>query len=943
MKQKIWTLTAVCLFILLAALLRAYHLDHFSFWIDEALTPLRASQNVGDIVAGRTFIQEAVSQDTHPPFYYLIVYITRQLWGDSDYAYRYVSLLMGVLLVPVMFQLGRSLLGRWGGLTAALLVAINPLYVWYSQEARMYTLLVLLGALSTYILVRALTSYELTTESAENAEEKRATSLAPLLRWFGLYVLVAGLTLYTHYTAVFLIAIHALFWAWILWQLGYKKLILAGIGLAILAALPLIPLTVPRLFTGAESGYTYRSPLVLLNDVIGGFSMGVTAPSPTWLRDLLWWGYLLLLGWGAWATTRYKHGRVKLLLLLGYLLATVIGLALGSLLKPMYQGVRHIMLGSPAFLLLLTAGIASSPQLYSHKRRLKPLLRAVQIAGWTIILLGSLGAVWNLYTNPAVAKDDLRAVVAYLEREAAPGDLILYNDAILMLAHWHYATRDDVAVTAVPIYPHAIRPETPQILADLAAQHERIWFLPPVPNDGRDPNHFVRAWVAENLHQFDTYSFTARSTNLKVDGYRTGNTAVVEQSVDITFDNLPSLVGYSPTAQTDTRLWFDLFWQGTEPTPEQRLIFTLVGPDGWAWTGASQQIWLGTEMWPGGDELVRTTHRLRLPEGLPAGTYDLRVQGWDDGRDVALGEVQTIAQVDISGTTWTEAPREGLIFGDGLHLVRVTPYDTAVKPGNNVPINLLWAGDENRTDWLPTAVRYDVQLVAPDGTVIDEFRSQPGANWLDVWPSHALVGEFLALQLPSEAAPGTYTLRWRVVLTNGEYVVYGREWWQPSLWEQEWLELGQLEVEPWPFVGEAEATAVETPVNAQFDQFATLLGYDLSQTDEQLDITLQWRADETTPTNYFVFVHLIDPATGQPIRQRDWTPVEGLRPTAGWRTGEILFDPHTLDLTNLPPGTYQLNVGLYVPGTFERPLVTQNGQELPNRQVTLRELVVSNE
>jgi mannosyltransferase len=145
MKQKFWTLTAVCLFILLAALLRAYHLDHFSFWIDEALTPLRTSQNVGDIIAGRTFIQEAVSQDTHPPLYYLLVYITRLLWGESDYAYRYFSLLMGVLLVSIVFQLGRELFGRQAGVLAALLVAINPLYVWYSQEARMYTLLVLLG------------------------------------------------------------------------------------------------------------------------------------------------------------------------------------------------------------------------------------------------------------------------------------------------------------------------------------------------------------------------------------------------------------------------------------------------------------------------------------------------------------------------------------------------------------------------------------------------------------------------------------------------------------------------------------------------------------------------------------------------------------------------------------------------------------------------------
>ncbi len=947
MKQRthLFTLTAVGLLILLAFALRTFHLDHFSFWIDEALTPLRASQNVVDIVAGRTFIQEAVSQDTHPPFYYLIVYITRQLWGDTDFAYRYVSVLMGVLLVPVLFQLGRALFGRRAGMLAALLGAINPLYIWYSQEARMYTLLVLLGALATYVLVRALNS---------SLTEKRSAS-STLIYWFGLYLLVAGLTLYTHYTAVFLIATHALFWGWLLWQNGYKKLILLGLGLTILAALPLIPLTVPRLFTGVESGYEYRSPLVMLNDVIGGFSMGVTAPEPRWVRDWLWWGYLLLLGWGAWVTVRrHEHGRVKLLLLLGYLFATVAGLALGSLLKPMYQGVRHIMLGSPAFLLLLTAGLAVPAPWGNQSRKKRVTSYLLPVAGLAIVLFGSLGAVWNLYTNPAVGKDDLRAVVAYIEREAVPGDLILYNDVILMLAHWHYATRDDVTVTAVPIYPHAIRPETPAILAELAAQHERIWFLPPVPNDGRDPDHFVRGWVAENLHRIDSYSFTAKSTELKVETYRASNTAVLPtaapssfQPLDLTFDPLPHLVGFAPGPQTETRLWFDLFWRGDhEPTADQRLIFTLLGPDGGEWVRQSEPMWptVANEPWPTAENLVRTSYRLTLPPGLPAGSYTLHGQAWDESRAVALSGTQPLSTLDIAGQTWDELPRTGLVFVDNaLHLVAVTPYDTAVKPGNTLPVLLRWAGGENESGLLPTAVRYDVQLVGADGVVIDEFRSQPGANWLSRWSPGAVVGEFLAVSVPSNTPPGRYDLRWRVTATDGESVLLGRPWWQPAGLGQEWSKLGQIAVEPWPFLSEAEATAVANPVHAQFDQFATLLGYDVTQTDETLDIILQWRTDNTPPADYFVFVHLSDPATGQPVRQRDWIPVNGLRPTAGWRPGEILLDPHTLDLRDVPSGTYQLNVGLYLPDSFERPLVTQNGQELPNRQITLREITISNE
>jgi uncharacterized membrane protein len=339
MHKLVWRgwLTAV---ILLAFALRLHQLEQFSFWIDEALTPLRTAQGVGDIIAGRTFIQEAVSQDTHPPLYYLLVKATRALWGESDFAYRYFSVLWGILLVPLLAQFGRRLAPQQGwrvGGWAAVLIAINPLHVWYAQEARMYTLLVFWGAAMSYVLWRAL---------------QRPPHGRDLGRALALYALCAFLTLYTHYTAIFLIAVQLLLWAWVLWQAGYKRLIGAGVAAVLLALIPLVPLALPRLFTGAEAGYTYLSPLIMLSDLVGGFSMGVTAPPIDWLRNLLWWGMAAVLALGLWQAGRGANGRARFLLLASYLTITLIGLALGSLLKPMYQGVRHIMLGSPAFVLL---------------------------------------------------------------------------------------------------------------------------------------------------------------------------------------------------------------------------------------------------------------------------------------------------------------------------------------------------------------------------------------------------------------------------------------------------------------------------------------------------------------------------------------------------------------------------------------------------------------
>jgi mannosyltransferase len=909
-------LTAVALLTLLAFLLRAYHLDHFSFWIDEALTPLRTSHHWLDIIAGRTFIQEAISQDTHPPLYYLLVAVTRQLWGSSDYAFRYFSLLWGVLLVPLLFQLGRELFNRRVGLVAALLVAINPLHIWYSQEARMYTLLVWLGALSTYLLVRGLKA---------KGEPKQ------VWRWLGLYLLAAGLMLYTHYTAVFLIALHALFWAWQLWRIGYHKLIFAGFALGILALIPLLPLTLPRLFTGAESGYSYLPPWIILRDVIGGFSMGVTAPET--LAPYLWWGYLALLGWGAWVTWRQKEGRLILLLLLGYLLATAIGLAVGSLLKPMYQGVRHIMLGSPALLILLAVGLVAPAQ-WSWRPT-----RVVVAAGWLVVLLGSIGGVWSLYTNPAVAKDDLRQLVAYLEAESLPGDLILYNDMLLLLAHWHYAQRDDVMATAVPVYPYPADDSTPVYLQDLTRDQRRVWFVPPLPTDGRDPSGMVRGWVRENLHLVESRNFSAKSTELKVETYRVGDTAVDNLPPTATLvdpiGTTPALQATNIISQTDSHLWFNLFWQGEEPTPAERLIFTLTAPDGWTWVQESRPLWLFAEPWPTSG-YSQTTYRLPLPLGLPAGEYQLAVRGWDEVRQLALGGVQPLAPITIAPTVRADGSRlrQGVWAGDGLTLAEVVPYDTAVKPGNTLPVRLLWV--KERAD--SPAWQYRVQLVAPDGTVIWEREGRPGGQALAEAPAGAWVAEFLALPVAADTAVGEYALRWQVL--QQEEVVGTRPWWQPAFMAEDWTTLGQINVEPWPLLTADDVPPPSQSHTAQFGDFATLRGYDFAQTSGQLNLTLQWEVRQPAPVNYLIFVHLVDPVTGQPIRQRDWFPADGLRPARGWRSGEIILDPHTLDMQGVPPGVYELNIGFYEGETFARPAVMQDGELLPHNQLRLQQVVV---
>lgn len=80
----------------------------------------------------------------HPPLYFLLLKGWMALAGVSALAVRFFSVWFNVLLVSAPYALGRRWLDSHTGLLAGLLVAISPLYIVYSQEARVYAMLPLL-------------------------------------------------------------------------------------------------------------------------------------------------------------------------------------------------------------------------------------------------------------------------------------------------------------------------------------------------------------------------------------------------------------------------------------------------------------------------------------------------------------------------------------------------------------------------------------------------------------------------------------------------------------------------------------------------------------------------------------------------------------------------------------------------------------------------------
>ncbi len=133
-----------------AAILRFYHIDFQSIWLDEIHTMNESNPEKGffelyDII---------VSGEQMPPFYFYSVYFLFKIFGYSTLVVRLYSAMIGVLGVLGVFLLGREMFNRKTGLVAAALLAVNYFHLYYSQEARPYIFLFLFTTLSFYTLLR---------------------------------------------------------------------------------------------------------------------------------------------------------------------------------------------------------------------------------------------------------------------------------------------------------------------------------------------------------------------------------------------------------------------------------------------------------------------------------------------------------------------------------------------------------------------------------------------------------------------------------------------------------------------------------------------------------------------------------------------------------------------------------------------------------------------
>jgi len=244
--------------IVLGAALRFYGIGHQGIWYDESYTFSLVRLHLG------VMFDRIPHSESTPPLYYCCVWLWARIFGSGAAGVRSFSAVCGTGVIPVAFAAARKLLhGRRAALIAAALTACNPLLIWYSQEARSYELLVLLGACTVLTFAYA-------------RERPRPLALS-------LWAFTCCCALVTHYYAILLIAPEA---AWLVYEHRYRKLVYAALGAIALVGIALLPL-IHAQDGNHMNNWIGRSPLgERLAQVIPLFLIGPQTPARVVLKFL---------------------------------------------------------------------------------------------------------------------------------------------------------------------------------------------------------------------------------------------------------------------------------------------------------------------------------------------------------------------------------------------------------------------------------------------------------------------------------------------------------------------------------------------------------------------------------------------------------------------------------------------------------------------------------
>lgn len=403
---------------------------------------LRASQIGQSLIGDETFTYtdivgksfSAVLSGVHtggensPPLFFLLAYLSIKI-GDPTIWIRLPSIIFGAAVIPVIYAIGRQTIGRWAGVLAAALVALSPFTLYYGVEARPYATMMFFVAFSTLALLRAL------------ATRSRW--------WWAAYAVSVAAAAYSHYTAIFVLLVQAL---WSLWRtrrrlapaliangavaIAYLPWLphVRGKGLSVIAQLE--PLTAHNVVTDlarALVGYPYAR----LKNI--PTTVGLFLSAACLLAGLGWWLWTF---WRGHAGSRWRFD-CNIALLASLALTTPIGLLLYSLADTDLWLARGLTASLPAAALVIA---------YTLSRLPRPAAVATIVVVVAVLTLGTLKALRTPYI-----RGPFRTLASYLDSNARPSDPVVYISIVGQPAITEMLRKPHYQTTLLPLLAHPNR------------------------------------------------------------------------------------------------------------------------------------------------------------------------------------------------------------------------------------------------------------------------------------------------------------------------------------------------------------------------------------------------------------------------------------------------------------------------------------------------------
>lgn len=447
----------IWLVIILAFILRLINLNQ-SLWWDEAI----------NVVYARSsdfwwFLTEYPIGDFHPPGWFAILWVWGHIFGFSEISVRMPSVILGVSTVGLTYLLGRDLFNKKVGLLASLFLAIAPLHVYYSQEARMYVFAAFSVTLSFYFLHRFVIN-------------KKWAMIG--------YVVSLVLVLYTDYLAYLVIPTQFLY---LIWVNKLSRKILVGNLIAGAILFPWLSIFPLQLQTGINKSVSLPG----WGQIVGGGNIKdlLLIPIKTFFGKVTLMNNYLYLGISAFVGiingSLFMYGLKKLdqstKLLIYWIFIPMILAFFISFFVPALAYFRLIYM-LPAFYLILGKSLGN-------------LSKRIAIAGLIFICLVSLVSLTGYYLNPRFQREDWRGAINFVSTKLDKKSIVIFENYEIPAPARYYAEF------------LKFKPGLSKDLVSDLADKEKIYLFEYLV-DIYDPNRLVEQKLKSlNFVETETYNF----------------------------------------------------------------------------------------------------------------------------------------------------------------------------------------------------------------------------------------------------------------------------------------------------------------------------------------------------------------------------------------------------------------------------------------------------